>query len=61
MTISALSIKTITINKSGLLYSMFDNGDLLILTEGDTEHNGEIRLRWIPRPEKRRNQMVKVI
>jgi hypothetical protein len=61
VTISAQSIKTITIKKSGLFYSMFDNGDIIILTEGDTEHNGEVKFRRIPRPEKRRNQIVKVI
>jgi hypothetical protein len=44
-----------------LLYSIFDNGDLIILTEGDIEQNGEITLRRVPRPEKRKNQMVKVI
>jgi len=40
---------------------MFDNGDLIILTEGDIAQNGEVTLRRIPRPEKRRNQIVKVI
>ncbi len=60
-TIWSLSIKTISIKKSWLLYSMFDNGDLIILTEWDTEHNGEIILRWVPKPEKRRNQIVKII
>jgi len=61
ITISSQSIKTISIKKSWLLYSVFDNGDIIILTEWDVEHNGEVRLRWIPRPEKRRNQMVKII
>lgn len=61
VTISARSIKSITIKKAWLLYSMFDNGDIIILTEWDNEHNGEMVLRRIPRPEKRRNQMVKVI
>lgn len=60
-TINTQSIKTIAIQKSSLLYSMFDNGDLIILSEGDTEHEGEMILRRIPRPEKRRNQIVKVI
>ncbi len=61
VTISAQSIKTISIQKSGLLYSLFDNGDIIILTEGDNEHNGEMVFHRIPRPEKRRNQIVKVI
>ena len=61
VTISSQSIKTISIKKSWLLYSMFDNGDIIILTEGDIAQNGEITLRRVPRPEKRRNQIVKVI
>lgn len=61
VTVSTQSIKTISIQKSWLLYSMFDNGDIIILTEGDTEKNGEMILHRIPRPEKRRNQIVKVI
>ncbi|EKD25573.1 MAG: hypothetical protein ACD_80C00013G0003 [uncultured bacterium (gcode 4)] len=60
-TISTQSIKAIAIQKSSLLYSIFDNGDLIILSEGDSEHEGEMILRWIPRPEKRRNQIVKII
>lgn len=60
-TVSAQSIKTISINKSWLFYSMFDNGDIIILTEGDTEHDGEIKFRRIPKPEKRKNQIVKII
>lgn len=61
VTISAQSIKTISIQKSGLLYSIFDNGDIIILTEWDAEHNGESILRRVPKPEKRRNQIVKII
>lgn len=61
VTISVQSIKAISIKKSWLLYSMFDNGDIIILTEGDSEHNGEIKFRRIPRPDKRRDQVVRVI
>ncbi len=61
ITINAQSVKSISVKKNGLLYSIFDNGDLVILTEWDIEQNGEIKLRRVPRPEKRRNQMVKVI
>ncbi len=61
VTIGVQSIKSISIKKSWLMYSIFDNGDIIILTEGDTERNGEIKFRRIPRPEKRKNQIVKVI
>jgi hypothetical protein len=43
------------------LYSIFDNGDIIVLTEGDSERNGEIKFRRIPRPDKRRNQIIKLI
>lgn len=61
VTISAYSVKSISVKKTWLLYSIFDNWDLVILTEGDVAQNGEITLRRVPRPEKRKNQMVKVI
>lgn len=61
VTVSSQSVKSISIKKDWLFYSIFNNGDIIILTEGDVAKNGEIRLRWIPRPEKRKNQMIKII
>ncbi len=61
VTISAQSIKTISIKKNKILYSIFDNGDIIILTEWDVQQNWEVTLRWVPRPEKRKNQMAKLI
>ena len=40
---------------------MYDQGDIVILTQGDTEDNSEVVLRRIPRPEKRKNQILKII
>jgi len=61
ITISVQSIRAISIKKDWLFYSIFDNGDILILTQWDTETDSEVVLRWIPRPDKRRNQIVKII
>lgn len=61
ITISTQSIKAISIIKSGLLYSIFNNGDIVILTEGDSEQRWEIKLHRIPKPDKRKDQMVKII
>lgn len=61
ITISAQSIKTVSIRKNKILYSIFDNGDIIILTEWDSRGDGEVTLRWIPRPEKRRNQMARIV
>jgi len=61
VTINASSVKSISVKKTWLLYSIFDNGDIIILTEWDIAQNGEITLRRVPRPEKRKNQMMRVI
>jgi predicted membrane protein len=61
VTISAQSVKTISIKKEKFLYSVFDNGDVVILTEWDSHGDGEVILRRVPKPEKRRNQMAKLI
>lgn len=61
ITIGAKSVKSISVKKTWLLYSIFDNGDIIILTEGDIEQNGEIRLRRVPKPEKRKNEMLNII
>ena len=61
ITINSQSIKTISIKKEKFLYSVFDNGDIIILTEWDSRGDGEVTLRWIPKPEKRRNQMARVV
>lgn len=61
ITISAQSIKTVSIRKNKILYSIFDNGDIIILTEWDSRGDGEVTLRRIPRPEKRRNQMARIV
>lgn len=61
VTISSFSIKTISIKKEKFLYSVFDNGDIIVLSEWDVHQNGESTLRRVPRPEKRRNQMARII
>ena len=61
ITISSQSIKTISIKKDKFLYSVFDNGDIIILTEWDSHGDGEVTLRRVPNPEKRRNQMGKIV
>ena len=60
ITISSRSIKTISVRKSGLLYSIFNNGDILVLSEGDM-NDGEVTLRWVPHPDKRRQQILQII
>ena len=61
VTISSQSIKTISIKKEKFLYSVFDNWDIVILTEWDSHGDGEVILRRIPKPERIRNEIVRVI
>jgi hypothetical protein len=59
-TIGVPSIKTISLKKKWFLYSLFDNGDIIILSEANISY-GEVILRRVPRPEKRRNQIANII
>lgn len=61
VTVNEKSIKTISVERSWLLYSLFDNGDIIFLAEGDVTAHGDITLKWIPRPEKRRNQIAMIM
>lgn len=61
MTISAQSIKMISIKKDNLLYSIFDNGDLVVLTEWDVHDDGEIVFRWVSSPETKRNKITRIV
>lgn len=60
-TISSQSIKMISIKKNTFLYSVFDNWDIVVLTEWDVHDDGEILFRWVARPEKRRNEITRVV
>lgn len=58
ITVNEKSIKTISVERVGLLYSIFNNWDLIFLAEGDVTEHGDIKLKWIPKPEKRRDQIA---
>jgi uncharacterized membrane protein YdbT with pleckstrin-like domain len=55
VTINEKSIKTITVERKGLLYSIFNNGNLIFLSEGD-ETRGDITFFYVYNPEELRNQ-----
>jgi len=60
ITVNEKSIKTISVERSGFLYSVFNNWDIIVLSEGDISH-WEITLKWIPKPEKRKSQIAKIL
>jgi len=55
VTINEKSIKTITVERKGILYSIFNNGNLIFLSEGD-ETRGDITFFYVHNPEELRNQ-----
>jgi hypothetical protein len=59
ITLNEKSIKTISVERAGFLYSIFNNWDIIVLSEWDMDH-WEITLKWIPRPEKRKKQIAKI-
>jgi len=61
ITVNEQSIKTISIERDGFLYSVFNNWDIIFLAEGDVTEHGDIKLKWIPKPEKRRSQIAELM
>lgn len=60
ITVNEKSIKTISVERKGFLYSLFNNWDIIVLSEWDMVH-WEITLKWIPKPEKRKSQISRVL
>ncbi len=60
VTVNEKSIKTISVKRSWLLYSIFNNWDIVVLSEWDMEH-WEITLKRVPKPEDVRAQIAKIL
>lgn len=60
ITINSHSIKTVTIKKKWLLYSIFDNGNVHFLSEWDESH-GEIMLQYIYDPETEKAKISRIM
>lgn len=66
LTINANAIKSISVERKNLLYSMFNNWDLIFLSEAITTNNDEkdywkMTLRWVAKPEKKSNKITNII
>lgn len=61
ITVNEQSIKTISIERKWFLYSIFNNWDIIFLAEGDVTDHWDVKLKWIPKPEKRRDQIAKIM
>lgn len=58
--LEGLDLKAIVMKKSGLLYSMFDIGDLMFLTEGD-QSQADFTLYYISKPDMIKNKIYDII
>lgn len=55
------NIKTVSIDKNNFWYNIFDNGDLIFLSEGDQADQGEITLHYIQDPESQRKEITRIM
>lgn len=58
--INEKSIKSITVQRGGFLYSVFNNGDLIFFSEWD-ETRGDITLRYVSQPEENRFKIATIM
>ena len=60
-TIDTEKIKTITVNKSGFIRSIFNFWNIVVLSEWDEQWEGEINFSFIDDPENLKMKMLKII
>ena len=60
ITINEKSIKSVTVERKGFLYSIFDNWDLVFFSEWDEMH-GDVTLSYVKNPEEKRTQIEKIM
>jgi len=59
-TINTQNIKTISVEKKWFIYSLFNNGDIVFLSEWDMKH-GDIKFEYLYKPEKKRYSLSRVL
>ncbi len=59
-TIQTSKIKTVSISKNGIIYSLFDNGDINVLSEGD-QTQWEINLNRVKDPEWEKRSILHIV
>lgn len=60
-TSNVMNIKTISIEKHSFLYNIFNNGDLIFLSEGDKADQWEIVLHYIKDPEWAKKEITRIM
>lgn len=54
------NIRSIVVNKAWLLYSIFNNGEILILSEWSDNKKGEAKFNYVHDPETKRVRMKQI-
>jgi hypothetical protein len=57
MTIETIKIKSISVSYRGWIFSVFNNGDIKFLSEGDAASSGEIQAYYVYQPQKTREKI----
>jgi len=60
ISINVNSIKTVSVKKKWIIYSLFDDGDIVFLSEWDVT-NGEIMMKYINDPEWQKKKISDVM
>lgn len=54
------NIRSIIVNKAWLIYSIFNNGDIIILSEWSDNQKGEAKFNYVNDPETKRQRMKQI-
>jgi len=60
-TINAENIKTISVERTGFFYSIFNNWDLTFLSEWSELEHWEITLHYLYKPERHRHAIAQIL
>jgi hypothetical protein len=54
------NIRSIIVNRAWLLYSIFNNGEIIVLSEGSDNNKGEAVFNYVHNPEVKRQRMKQI-
>jgi hypothetical protein len=54
------NIRSIVVNKAWLIYSIFNNGEILVLSEGSDNNKWEAKFNYVNNPELKRKKMKQI-
>lgn len=61
MTIECVKIKSISTSYRSRLFSLFNNGDIKFLSEGDSHSSGEIKAFYVHEPQKTKEKIYNIM